>query len=124
MFEVNNRNTRARCEVYLILTIKTPERRHWRVSGVFIVKFEYIFSPSSSVYNVNFEQVNAGWAVSYFKFGMFIWRKTKVRIHAELLQKPVLNYFAKFIGKHLQWSLVSCKVEGLGCNFTKNRTQL
>ena len=114
MFEVNNRNTRARCEVYLILTIKTPERRHWRVSGVFIVKFEYIFSPSSSVYNVNFEQVNAGWAVSYFKFGMFIWRKTKVRIHAELLQKPVLNYFAKFIGKHLQWSLASCKVEDLG----------
>ena len=34
IFKVNNRR------------IKTPERRHWRRSGVFIV---------------NFEQVNAGW---------------------------------------------------------------
>ena len=24
------------------LTIKTPERRHWRLCGVFIVNFEYI----------------------------------------------------------------------------------
>ena len=26
----------------LKLTIKTPERRHWRHSGVFIVNFEHI----------------------------------------------------------------------------------
>ena len=26
----------------LKLTIKTPERRHWRLSGVFIFNFEHI----------------------------------------------------------------------------------
>ena len=42
LFKVNNRNTRARCEICSKLTIKTPERRHWRRSGVFIVTFEHI----------------------------------------------------------------------------------
>ena len=28
MFQVNNRNTRTRCEICSKLTIKTPERRH------------------------------------------------------------------------------------------------
>ena len=42
MFKVNNRNTRTRCEVSSKLTIKTPERRHGRRSGVFIVDFQYI----------------------------------------------------------------------------------
>ena len=38
MFKVNNRNTRAMCEI----CSKTPERRHLRRSGVFTVNFEYI----------------------------------------------------------------------------------
>ena len=42
MFKVNNRHTRTRCEICSKLTIKTPERRHWRHSGVFIVNFEHI----------------------------------------------------------------------------------
>ena len=42
MFKVNNKNTRARSEICSKLTIKTPERRHWRRSGVFIVNFEHI----------------------------------------------------------------------------------
>ena len=42
MFKVNNRNTRARCENCSKLTIRTPERRHWRRSGIFIVNFEQI----------------------------------------------------------------------------------
>ena len=42
MFKFNNRNTRTRCEICLKLTIKTPERRQWRRSGVFIVNFERI----------------------------------------------------------------------------------
>ena len=42
MLKVDNRNTRARCEICSKLTIKTPERGHWRRSGVFIVKFEHI----------------------------------------------------------------------------------
>ena len=35
-------NTRTRCEIYSKLKIKTPERRQWRRSGVFIINFEHI----------------------------------------------------------------------------------
>ena len=38
----NNRNTRTRFEICSKLTIKTPERRQWCRSGVFIVNFEHI----------------------------------------------------------------------------------
>ena len=34
--------SRKRCEICSELTIKTPERRHWRRSGVFTVKSEHI----------------------------------------------------------------------------------
>ena len=42
LLKVNNRNIRTRCEICSKLTIKTPERRHWRLSGVFIVNFKHI----------------------------------------------------------------------------------
>ena len=42
LFKVNRRNTRKTCEIYSKLTIKTPERRHGRHSGVFVVNFELI----------------------------------------------------------------------------------
>ena len=42
MLKVNNRNTRTMCEISSKLTIKTPERRHWRRLGVFI-NFEHIW---------------------------------------------------------------------------------
>ena len=42
MFKINNRYNRTRCEVGSKLTIKTPERRHWCHSGVFIVNFKHI----------------------------------------------------------------------------------
>ena len=42
MFKVNSRNTRARCEICSNLTIKIPEWRQWRRSGIFIVNSEYI----------------------------------------------------------------------------------
>ena len=37
-----NRNTRRRCEICSKLTIKTPEQRIWRRSGIFTVNFEHI----------------------------------------------------------------------------------
>ena len=55
MFKVNNRNTRTRCEICSKLNTKTPERRQWRPSGVFIVNF----TPCSNVFIVNFEHVIA-----------------------------------------------------------------
>ena len=42
LLKVKNRNTRTRCEIFSKLTIKTPKRRYWCCSGVFIVNFEYI----------------------------------------------------------------------------------
>ena len=42
LLKVNNRNTRLMCEICSKLNIKTPERRHWRRSGVFIVNLEHI----------------------------------------------------------------------------------
>ena len=42
LFKVNNRNIRTRCEICSKLTIKTPGRRHWLRSGVFIVNFDHI----------------------------------------------------------------------------------
>ena len=42
LFKVNNRSTRTMCEICSKLTLKTPERRHWRRSGVFIFNFEQI----------------------------------------------------------------------------------
>ena len=41
MLKVNNRNTRTMSEICSKLTIKTPEQRHLRRSGVFIVNFEH-----------------------------------------------------------------------------------
>ena len=40
--KVLHRDTRISCEICSILTIKTPEQRQWRHSGVFIVKSEHI----------------------------------------------------------------------------------
>ena len=42
MFEVNDKNSRARFEICSRLTIKTPERCQWRHFGTFIVNFELI----------------------------------------------------------------------------------
>ena len=68
MFKVNNRNTRARCEICSELTIKTLERCQWGCSDVFIVNSEHVLTPCSSVTIFKFEQVNAGWGMLIFYF--------------------------------------------------------
>ena len=42
LLKINNTNTRKRFKICSKLTVKTPERRHQRRSGVFIVNFEHI----------------------------------------------------------------------------------
>ena len=42
LLKVNNSNTGTRCEICSMLTIKIPERRQWRRSGICIVNFEHI----------------------------------------------------------------------------------
>ena len=63
LFQVNNKSTRKRCEICSKLTIKTPERRQRRRSGVFIVNSEHISHLFSSVSVIDFEQVNVSWVV-------------------------------------------------------------
>ena len=61
LLKVNNRNTRTRCEISSKLTIKTPEQRQWRRSGVFIVNFTHI---SHLILMFQMLTSNASW-VSY-----------------------------------------------------------
>ena len=42
LLKAHDTNTKKKCEIYSKLTIKMPERRHWRRFGVFIVSFEHI----------------------------------------------------------------------------------
>ena len=60
LLKVNYRNTRTRCEICSKLAIKTPKRRYWHCSGVFIVNLTCV-TPFPSVSLVNFEQIDAGW---------------------------------------------------------------
>ena len=60
LLKVNNRNTKTMCKICSKLTIKMPERRQWRRSGIFIVNFEH-FTPCFIVSVVKFEHVIASW---------------------------------------------------------------
>ena len=42
MFKVDNRSTKARCEISSKLTVMISEQCHCRCSGVFIVNLKYI----------------------------------------------------------------------------------
>ena len=42
LLKIYNGNTKIRCKICSKLTIKTPERRRWHRSGVFIVNSEHI----------------------------------------------------------------------------------
>ena len=53
--------TLEKCEICPKLTIKTPERRHWRRSGVLIINFEHISHLFSNASIVGFEQANVTW---------------------------------------------------------------
>ena len=84
--EVNNRNTRTRCEIYSKLIIKTPELRKWRVSSV------------------TFEQGNAGMEVRLQACPPLYCKRTRMRVFSEIFPTffkivsfttPVKNCFSK-----------------------------
>ena len=62
LLKVNNRNTRTRCEKYSKLTIKTPERRQWHCSGIFIVNFKHNLHPVLVFLLVTLK-MSGGWEV-------------------------------------------------------------
>ena len=55
-----NKKTKTKCEICSKLTIKIPERRHWRVLLSLLLVLKY-FKSCSCVFIVDFEEVNAGW---------------------------------------------------------------
>ena len=117
MFKVNNGNIRTRCGICSKLTIKTRERRNWRRSGVFIINFGTYFTPCSSVFIVNFEQVNTGWVV-FSALGIF----GSSHLHG-FHKLYVLKNFAKLTGKHLCRRLFwYCRLQG--CNFIKKELDI
>ena len=89
LFKVNNRNTRKKCEIFSKLTIKI-ERRHGRRSGIFIVNFEYMSIPFSSVSVVFFEQVNVSWDVQWK-----VWQWQRSVLHSS--KKTCLNGYQLYL---------------------------
>ena len=57
LFKVSNTYTRTRCEICSKLTMKIPERRYCRRSGIFIVNFERYWR-RSGIFIDNFEHIS------------------------------------------------------------------
>ena len=55
LLKVNNRNTKAMCEICSAFTIKLPE---WRAFWAYI-------TPCSNISHVKFEHVIVGWVINY-----------------------------------------------------------
>ena len=91
LFKVNNANIRTICEVCSQLTIKTSERRHWRLSGVYIFNFEQIshISLVFSLLTLN-KQMLAG------KEGKpansFLWQKSWLNLINLILEQNLISF--------------------------------
>ena len=82
------------CEICSKLTIKTPQRRHSRRSGVFIVNFKHVSYLFCSVYIVDFEQVNVSWVYRRK-------RQEKQLTSWILFKKIVVRLLMKHVRDHL-----------------------
>ena len=84
-FKVNNRNTRKRCEICSKLTTKTPERRQWRCSGVFLLTLNIFLT------FFHFEQVNVSWfTICLLAINPF---RANFPIHFNVLQYPAAYFY-------------------------------
>ena len=96
MLKVNNRSTRTRCEICSKLTIKIPERRHWRLWTN--------FTPCSSVSIVNFEHVIAGSVFRMYKMKALARNVLMQKFMYRHLNVPVLCWTcSKFKIKTSEW---------------------
>ena len=92
------------------LTLMTPERRHWRCSGVFIINFEHIFTPSSSAFIVDFEQVMFAEIVRYFSS---FTRRQK-------FHQVFLKHFTHFL-THSRYQSLSCRSQSIWFAFNMSK---
>ena len=99
LLKVNNGNTRTRREICLKLTIKSPDWRQWRLSGVFIVKFEQI---CSGVFNCwiwkNIYQLGTVRVISCIFFN-WVSTNTRLNSHYETWSSYKKKKYKKGIGK-------------------------
>ena len=99
LLKVNNRNTRTRCSIYSKLTIKTPEGRPRRRSGVFIVNFENIpqLVLVFLLLTSNMELLAGQTHDNRINFSVYHYRNS----HSEVfLAKGFLKICSKFRGEH------------------------
>ena len=86
-------NTTTRCEISSKLTIKTPKRRHWRRSDVFIVDFEHIshLVLLFLLLTLNMQMPTGLGLIQLFtsihKFSYFLKSKTRIFLNIHFLSK-------------------------------------
>ena len=90
LLKVKNRNTRTMCEICWKLTIKTPEQRHWRRSGVFIV---------------NFEHVIAGWEIFYGVLHFTLIKKKVISVPTEIMYESLVERDKRSSPNFASWGI-------------------
>ena len=102
LLNVNNRNAKTRCEICSELIVKTPERHHWRRSGVFIVNFVHI---------------------SHLVI-VFLWLTLNIYLPAGILPLQVTRFPLSSEIKHVQLLYVLLLILFLGCSCKHWATQV
>ena len=92
LFKDSNGKTRTMCEICLKVTIRTPERRHWCCSGVFIINFEHILHIALYFSIVDFEQVIASWRRANSTVRLIYWAVPFTKLLCEQNElNPILS---------------------------------
>ena len=127
LFKANNRNGRKRCKICSKLTI-TPERRHWRCSGFFIVNFEHISHLFVVFLYPAFEQVNNSWVTTLsnafmywgvFKTIDFLFMSHQIRCFLAKINTPsylfdrVINTPLHVNHKHISRDMIEATSRGV-----------
>ena len=92
LLKVIIRSTRTRCEIGSKLTIKRPERHHWRRSGVFIINFEHI-----SLLVLVFLLLTGSryMPAGYVYVHVYIWESGGLNLRKRFLLKLMENIFGR-----------------------------
>ena len=92
LLKVIIRSTRTRCDICSKLTIKRPERHHWRRSGVFIINFEHI-----SLLVLVFLLLTGSryMPAGYVYVHVYIWESGGLNLRERFLLKLMENIFGR-----------------------------
>ena len=92
LLKVIIRSTRTRCDICSKLTIKRPERHHWRRSGVFIINFEHI-----SLLVLVFLLLTGSryMPAGYVYVHVYIWESGGLNLRKRFLLKLMENIFGR-----------------------------